>query len=137
MERAMTKLRERRRVARLYVPRALGGGESELRQVELLDLSPTGARIEHREHLHEGLMCFVDLPRAFGRLRLTGRVVWTRLHKGEQTLEGARHHYYQSGLTFTGLTPAQRSALTAALRTLQARGEAAEPAPRGGTSAAE
>jgi len=125
----MTEMRERRHVARLFVPRSLGGVELELRQVHLLDLSPAGARIEHQGHLHEGLVCFVDLPRALGRLRLTGQVVWTRLFRGEQTLEGARHHYYQSGLAFTGVTPEQQSALAAALEGLRTAMEPPAPEP--------
>jgi hypothetical protein len=118
---------ERRHVARLSIPSRLGGFELELRLVRLLDLSPEGARIEHAGHLHEGLGCFVDLPPSLGRLRLTGRVVWTRLHKGEQTLEGDRNLYYQSGLTFTGVTPDQQTALAAALKTLRAENEPPEP----------
>jgi len=118
---------ERRHVARLSIPSRLGGVELELRLVRLLDLSPEGARIEHAGHLHEGLGCFVDLPPSLGRLRLTGRVVWTRLHKGEQTLEGDRNLYYQSGLTFTGVTPEQQTALAAALHTLRTANEWPEP----------
>lgn len=127
----MTEMPERRRVARLFVPRRLGGVELELRQVHPLDLSAAGARIEHREHLHEGLVCFVDLPRALGRLRLTGRLVWTQLHKGEHTLEGDQHGYYQSGLVFTGLTPAQQTALAAALETLRAARDTPDREPSG------
>jgi hypothetical protein len=56
----MTGMAERRRVARLVVPRGLGGGAGDLRQVHLLDLSPAGARIAHGEHLHEGLVCYQD-----------------------------------------------------------------------------
>jgi hypothetical protein len=127
----MTAMPERRRSARLFVPRHLGGLELELRQVHLLDLSATGARIEHRGHLHEGLVCFVDLPRPFGRLRLTGRVVWTRLHKGEQTLDGDKHLYYQSGLAFTGITPEQQSALADVLETFRAATDAPGSEPSG------
>jgi hypothetical protein len=115
----MTGMSERRRDARLFVPRVFGGVELELRQVRLLDLSPAGARIEHEEHLHEGLVCFVDLPRTLGRVRLTGRVVWTRLRDTEQTLEGDRRSHYESGIEFTGPTPEQQTALAAALATLQ------------------
>jgi hypothetical protein len=115
----MTGMAERRRVARLGVPRGLGGGAVELRQVHLLDLSPAGARIEHEEHLHEGLVCYVDLPRPRGRVRLTGRVVWTRLRDTEQTLDGDRRSHYESGIEFTGPTPEQQAALAATLATLQ------------------
>lgn len=127
----MTEMPERRRAARLFVPRHLGGLELELRQVHLLDLSPAGAQIEHQGHLHEGLVCYVELPRPFGRLRLTGRVVWTRLHKGEQTLEGDRHSYYHSGLAFTGVTPEQQSALAAALDSLRSASEDPDREPSG------
>ena len=110
---------DRRRVARITIPSHLNAFELELRLVRLLDLSSEGARIEHPEHLHEGLVCFVDLPPALGRVRLTGRVVWTRLHKGEQTFDGDKHVYYQSGLVFTGVTPEQEIALAAALEILK------------------
>jgi hypothetical protein len=103
----------------------------ELRLVRIIDLSPEGARIEHAGHLHEGLGCFVDLPPALGRLRLTGRVVWTRLHKGEQTLEGDRNLYYQSGLTFTGITPEQQAGLAAALQILKDASDSSGAEPPG------
>lgn len=115
----MVETPERRRVARLAVPSYLRGYELQLGQVWLLELSAEGARIEHPGHLQEGLVCFVDLPPALGRVRLTARVVWTRLHKGEQTFEGDKHVYHQSGLTFIGITPEQQTALAAALETLR------------------
>ncbi len=115
----MVETSERRRVARITVPWHLTGPGLEVRLVRLLELSAEGARIEHPEHLHEGLVCYVDLPPALGRVRLTGEVVWTRLHKGEQTFEGDKHVYYQSGLTFVGITPEQQTALAAALEILR------------------
>ena len=125
----MGEMADRRRAARLFVPRALGAVELELRQVHLLDLSPAGARIEHEQLLHEGLVCFVDLPRALGRLRLTGRVVWTRLHATEQTFEGERRAHYESGIAFTGPTAEQQAALADALATLQTARTGAEQGP--------
>ena len=125
----MGEMADRRCAARLFVPRALGAVELELRQVRLLDLSPAGARIEHEAHLHEGLGCFVDLPRALGRLRLTGRVVWTRLRDSEQTLEGDRRSHYESGLEFTSLTPEQQAALHTALTTLLTAQTGADQGP--------
>ena len=120
---------DRRRVARITIPSHLSGFELELRLVRLLDLNSEGCRIEHAGHLHEGLVCFVDLPRALGRLRLTGRVVWTRIHKGEQTFEGDRHVYYHSGLAWTGVTPEQETALAAALKILRTATDPSEREP--------
>jgi hypothetical protein len=115
----MVEKSKRRRVARLTVPSHPGGFEPELRRVRILELSTEGVRIEHLGHLHEGLVCFVDLPPALGRVRLTGEVVWTRLRKSEQNFEGDKHVYYQSGLTFVGITPEQQTALAAALEIIR------------------
>ncbi len=122
----MAEMSDRRRVARLTVPRHLRGAELELHLVQVLDLSLLGARIEHLEPMHEGVMCYVDLPPALGRVRLTGRVMWTRLRGSEQTLEGNRRHHHQSGIEFTGLTPEQQTALAAALETLKATSDSSE-----------
>jgi len=124
----MVETPTQRRVARLSVPRHLRDPGLEIRLVRLVDLSPEGVRIEHPEPLNEGLVCFIDLPPDLGRARLTGRVVWTKLQKAEQTLEGERHVYYHSGLTWTMLSSEQQSALAAALDKLRA---ATEPPPRG------
>ena len=110
---------DRRQVARLTVPRHLAGGGSALRLVQLLELSSEGVRIEHRKPLPAGVVCQVDLPPALGQGRLTGRVVWSRLHRGEQTREGDTRVYYQSGLTFIAITPEQQGALAVALRILR------------------
>ena len=110
---------DRRRVARLLVPRQLTELGLDLRLVRLLDLSAKGARIEHPDSLREGLVCYVDLPLALGRATLTGKVVWTRPHKREQTYEGETRAYYHSGLAFVDITSEQREALEIALKTLQ------------------
>ena len=122
---------DRRRVARLLIPRSLGSVELARRRVYLLDLSPGGVRIEHRGHLHEGLVCFVDLPRAFGRLRLTGRVVWTKLQKATRMLDGDQRPSYHSGLAFIGLTSSQQSALVTALEVFRATTNAPVHGPTG------
>jgi len=116
----MVETLDRRRVARITVPwQQFTRPSLELRLVRLLDLSSEGARIEHPDLLHEGVVCYVDLPPALGQACLTGRVVWTRLHKAEQTFEGDKHRYYQSGLVFIGLTSEQQTALAAALEILR------------------
>jgi len=123
----MAQRSERRQVARLPVPALLRSPGVEAREVRLLDLSLQGTRIEHPDALNAGLLYFIALPPTFGRGTLSGRVVWTRLHRQEQTLEGERQHYYRSGLNWTGLTPAQQDALAAALKRLHAAQERPPP----------
>ena len=60
----------------------------------------------------------MDLPPSLGVVRLTGRVIWTRLRSTEQTLAGDRRDLYESGIEFTDLTPTQEKALADALATL-------------------
>jgi hypothetical protein len=88
--------------------------------VHVLDLSPLGARIRHRELLHDGVVCYLDLSPSLGGLRLTGCIVWTKLQGTEKTLEGEQWSHYESGIEFTGPTPEQQAALAMALATLQA-----------------
>jgi hypothetical protein len=105
---------ERRRVMRVDVPHHLRKGEIEPHFVHLLNVSPLGARVTHLEPWAKGLVCSVDLPPTLGVLRLSGRVVWTRLRSTEQTLAGDRRDHYESGIEFTGLTAAQKAGLAAA-----------------------
>jgi hypothetical protein len=125
----MVETPERRRVARITVPRNLSGAELELHLARLLDLSSLGARIEHPEPMRQGVVCYVDLPPALGKVRLTGRIVWTRATGSEQTFEGDRRHRFQSGIEFTGLTPQQETAVAAALQKLTAAGAEPDPEP--------
>jgi hypothetical protein len=111
---------DRRRVARITVPwQHFTMPGLEFQMVRILDLSAEGVHIEHPGHLRVGLVLFVDLPPDLGGVRLTGRVVWTRLRKGEQTFEGDKQIYYQSGLDFVGLTPEQQAALAIAVEILK------------------
>ena len=110
---------ERRRVPRHTVPRHLRGGEPEFHLVHVFNLSPLGARIAHREPLHEGGVGYVDFPTELGALRLTARIVWTRLHDTERTLDGRWRRAYESGVEFTGLTSEQQTILADVLVTIE------------------
>jgi hypothetical protein len=110
---------ERRHSARLTIPARLSDRRTQLEPVRLLDLSRAGARVEHLAPLEAGLLCLVDLPAALGRGSLTGRVVWSKLHRSERDLEGEQRRYFHSGLTWTEFTPGQQERLTAALEILK------------------
>jgi PilZ domain len=112
--------RERRRVMRLDVLLQRGGGGRDPHVVQLLDLSPLGVRLAHREPWATGVVCAVELPPALGALRLPGRVVWTRRRAGDDILEGDPRSRYESGVEFTPLTSEQQAALALALATFRA-----------------
>ena len=116
----MANIPDRRQFARLTIPSQLGSPGLEGQEVRLVALSLEGARVEHPDPLHAGLMCLVDLSPALGRGSLSGRIVWSKLHRTEHSLEGERRRYFQSGLTWTGVTPGQLGALAVALDILQA-----------------
>jgi hypothetical protein len=116
----MAMIVERCHSARLTIPPQLSARRTHLEPVRLLDLSRAGARVEHLAPLAPGLLCVVDLPAALGRGNLTGRVVWSQVHRRERDREGAPRRYFQSGLTWTEFTPLQQERLTTALEILQA-----------------
>ena len=86
--------------------------------MRLVDLSVTGARIEHLVLLRPGSSVSVELPTAMKPQALGARVVWSKVMGGEQTPEGERHLHYQSGLAFTGLTAGETLLLTNSLEQL-------------------
>jgi hypothetical protein len=118
-----------RRVARLTIPTPLRNGDLAHHPVHILDLSRLGARIRHQALVHDGVVCYLDLPPALGALRLTGCIIWTRLRGTEQTLEGTQRSHYESGIEFTSLTLEQQGALATALEKLQTAQTGPEPEP--------
>jgi hypothetical protein len=119
----MAKGRERRQSARITVPSGFSVPGRASQRIRLVELSAAGARMEHPHPLQAGVVCFVELPPRLGGGTFRGRIVWTAVHRDEQTPEGDRHRYYQSGLAWDGLTPEQLGALAAALEILTAAQE--------------
>ncbi len=116
----MVESTRQRRVARIAIPWQLHTTASfQLAQVRLVDLSSLGARIEHREPVHQGIACFLDLPAALGEARLVCRVVWSRLSGDGGSGADDGPAAYQTGLEFVGITPAQQRALLTALEILK------------------
>ena len=109
-----------RRIARVTFPPPLQEGAFAHHPVYVLNLSPLGACIRHQALLHDGVVCYLDLPPALGALRLTAQVVWTRLRGTEQTLAGEQRFHYESGIEFANLTSEQQAALALALATFRA-----------------
>jgi len=109
---------ERRKAPRMLVARHLGAKARATLNVRLLDLSASGARIEHTDLLRPGANYALELPPALGPLILTVRVVHSAVIGTEPTPQGERNLRYQSGLAFVGIAGAQQSALVAILQRL-------------------
>jgi PilZ domain len=120
----MMEERERRMVSRTTLadrPAALVRG---LPGVRLLDLSLTGAQIEHLDLLRPGAACTLDLLPPCGALSLPAQVVWCAVIGRKHKVGSASHLVARSGLRFTTLTRAQHAALADSLEHLAA---AAQP----------
>ncbi len=112
------EFRERRQAPRIAVAGRLGGRARAILDVRILDLSRTGARIEHLSSLPPGTPCTFELPPAIGSVLLSARVVRSAVIGSEQTPEGRRLLRYESGLAFAGITGEQQAALEKALEKL-------------------
>lgn len=80
-------------------------------EVRLVDLSVSGARIEHGELLRPGSACAFQFPPSIGSLVISARVIHSTVVGSMQNADGERQLRYQTGLQFVGVTPEQRSAL--------------------------
>ncbi len=125
----MSNSTERRKDARIIVNGQLGAKARATVNVRLVDLSKTGARIEHSEILRPGATYAFELPPALGSLTLTARVVHSRV-VGTESAEGQHLLLYQSGLAFVGVTTKQEAGLAAALKSLVAKADSANGTPK-------
>src|SRR5574341_1801790 len=107
----MVDSEERRRAPRIPITVNVGAKARTTLEVRLVDLSVTGARIEHRELLRPGSACAFQFPPAIGSLVLSARVIHSTVVGSTQHPNGERHLRYQTGLQFVGVTPDQRSVL--------------------------
>jgi hypothetical protein len=122
----MTHTSERRRGRRLAVPGRPGGRVRATVDARILDLSATGARIEHSNLLRPGFTCALEFPQSLGDLSLPVRVVRSSVIGAEGVPTGDRMLRYESGLDFGDLSTEQRAALEAVLARLAPGGELGE-----------
>lgn len=111
----MMEYRRQRQVPRV---RIAGRPTTRVRptlEARLVDLSLSGARIEHQGLLRPGFPCTMELPAAKGPVALSSRIVWSSVVGSEKGADGERILRYESGLEFTDLTAEQRAALSSFL----------------------
>jgi hypothetical protein len=116
----MTEVRDRRAVPRMTLAERPAARVRGMREVRLLDLSLTGAQIEHLDLFRFGASCALDLPPPFGALSLPAQVVWCTVVGRKRKLGGESHLVVRSGLQFATLTGAQHAALAQTLQDLAA-----------------
>lgn len=107
----MAQHQERRGAPRIPIAGQVDARARATLEVKLVDLSVSGARIEHGDLLRPGSSCAFEFPPAIGSLVLSARVVHSTVVGAIGTPDGERHLRYQSGLAFIGITPDQRAAL--------------------------
>jgi hypothetical protein len=112
----MAEARDRRAVPRATLDERVSARVRGLRGVHLIDLSFTGARIEHLHLLRLDASCDLELPPPFRALTLPAQVVWCTVIGRKRTLGGESHLVSHTGLRFTPLTVAQHAALAAFLQ---------------------
>jgi hypothetical protein len=114
----MADLRERRGAPRVSVNGHFGAPALATLEVRLVDVSVTGARIEHGELLRPGSRCTFHLPPAVGPVVLSSRIVHSTVVGATPMADGDRQLLYQSGLAFLNITPDQRAALDEVIKRL-------------------
>ena len=111
----MGELGERRKGRRVQLPERPDGRIRATLNARLLDLSTTGARIEHHNLLRPGFTCTFELPATMGALILPARVIRSTVMGTDAGPTGERLLRYESGVAFGELTVDQQAALEAVL----------------------
>jgi len=122
----MTTIPERRRGRRVAVAGRPGGRVRATLDARLLDLSSTGARIEHRNLLRPGFTCTLEFPATLAKMVLTVQIVRSIVVGTEYTDGGDRLLRYESGVCFINMTPEQQQTVEQILDKLTPKGAMGE-----------
>jgi hypothetical protein len=114
----MAEYQEKRSAPRMSLPKDYIALARSAVEVRLVDLSLTGARIEHWGLLNPGAPCELRLPAPLGHLTISAQVVWCTVLRAERRAGGDRQLRSCSGLRFATLTAHQQAVLSATLEQL-------------------
>jgi hypothetical protein len=116
----MMEERERRMASRTTLAAGPAARVRGLPEVRLLDLSLTGAQIEHLDLLRPGLAYTLDLLPPCGAPSHPAQVVWCAVIGRKRKVGSGSHLVSHSGLRFPTFTGAQYAALADSLQRLAA-----------------
>ena len=111
----MTHERRNRRHARLTFKEAVNEQITALHDVDILDLSLGGARIEHTTVLRPGATCRLRVPLKNRSVTVLCHVVWSRAVGRAEGTRGDTGLLFHSGLEFGTMTPDVKAFLAAYL----------------------
>jgi hypothetical protein len=105
----------KRRHARLTFNEPVTDQITATHDVQILDLSMTGARVEHGVILRPGSTCHLRLPLGHNAISVLCHVVWSRAVGRAEPGRGKTGLLFHSGLEFAGMSPDARAVLSAFL----------------------
>ena len=114
--------KRRRKSGRIKLPAVLQGSVDLRYEVTVIDLSPTGAMIEHSDRLSPGRTCFLFLPLPNLDLRLRAQLVWSQINKIDKVSQGGGNIRFRSGVHFPHLTEEEAGRLRHYLATVSGEG---------------
>jgi hypothetical protein len=106
-----------RRHARLTFKEPLADQITSTHEVQILDLSVGGARVEHTVILRPNSTCHLRLPLAHNAITVVCHVVWSRAVGLREAGRSGSGLLFHSGLEFAGMAPDARVILNAYLET--------------------
>jgi hypothetical protein len=111
-----------RKNGRINLPAVLQGSVDLRNEVTVINLSESGAMIEHTDSLSPGRTCFIFLPLPGAELRLRAQLVWSQINKIEKVSQGGGNIRFRSGVHFPNLTEGEAGHLRQYLAALSGQG---------------
>jgi hypothetical protein len=119
----------KRRYARLTFREPVADQITATHDVQILDLSIAGARVEHAMILRPGSTCHLRLPLAHNSITVVCHVVWSRAVGRAEADRGKTGLLFHSGLEFAAMSPDARVILNGFI---ESQGTPAGDAPLAG-----
>jgi len=107
----------RRQHTRLTFSEPVSSAVTSSHDVNVLDLSLGGARVEHTIILRPGSSCYIRVPLSERVLTVNCRIVWSKAIGRTEGEAGGTGLLYHSGVQFGTMAQATRSQLAAYLET--------------------